>query len=95
MISIFYVYTSETRYELKVVLPHLCRVNVKTIRGFINILLADFFIDKLRHNNITSCTDTVDRPRQFNFIGTTYRYLKTKFLLFSMAPKVGYGSVIN
>jgi hypothetical protein len=30
------------RYELKVVLLHLWRVNVKTIGGFINIPLADF-----------------------------------------------------
>ncbi len=43
---IFDLHTSKARYELKVVLLHLWRVNVKTIHGFINILLADFFIDK-------------------------------------------------
>jgi hypothetical protein len=42
---IFDLHISKARYELKVVL-HLWRVNVKTIRGFNNILLADFFIDK-------------------------------------------------
>jgi hypothetical protein len=43
---IFDLHTSKARYELKVVLLHLWRVNVKTIGGFINIPLADFFIDK-------------------------------------------------
>jgi hypothetical protein len=46
MMDIFDVYTSKARYELKVVLLHLWRGNVKTIGGFINIPLADFFIDK-------------------------------------------------
>ncbi len=32
--------------KLKMVIIHLCHGNVKTIRGFINILLACFFIDK-------------------------------------------------
>jgi hypothetical protein len=44
---IFDLHTSKARYELKVGRLHLWRVNVKTIRGFINILLADFFIDKI------------------------------------------------
>jgi hypothetical protein len=45
---IFDLHTSKARYERQVVLlhVHLWRVNVKTIRGFINIQLADFFIDK-------------------------------------------------
>jgi hypothetical protein len=43
---IFDFHTSKARYELKVVLLHLWRVNFKTIREFINIPLADFFIDK-------------------------------------------------
>jgi hypothetical protein len=44
---IFDPHTSKARYELKVVvLLHLWRVNVKTTGGFINIPLADFFIDK-------------------------------------------------
>jgi hypothetical protein len=38
--------TSKARYEQKRVLLHLWRVDVKTIGGFINISLADFFIDK-------------------------------------------------
>jgi hypothetical protein len=41
-----YLHTSKVRYELKVVLLDLWRVNVKTIRGFIDILVADFFKDK-------------------------------------------------
>jgi hypothetical protein len=43
---IFGHHTSKARYEMKVILLHLWRVSVKTICGFINILLADFFIDK-------------------------------------------------
>jgi hypothetical protein len=44
---IFKLHTSKARYELKVVLLYLWRVNVKTtIGGFINIPLTDFFIDK-------------------------------------------------
>jgi hypothetical protein len=43
---IFDLHTSKARFELKVVLFHRWRVSVMTIRGFINILLADFFIDK-------------------------------------------------
>ncbi len=39
-------HTSKARYELKVVLLHRWRVNVKTIGGFMNIALAHFFIDK-------------------------------------------------
>jgi hypothetical protein len=35
-------HTSKARDELKVVLLHLWRVNVKTIPGFINITLDDF-----------------------------------------------------
>jgi hypothetical protein len=34
-------YTSKARYELKVVLLHLWRVNVKAIPGFIYISLPD------------------------------------------------------
>jgi hypothetical protein len=41
-----YLHTSKVRYELKVVLLHLWSVNVKTIRGFIDILVANFFKDK-------------------------------------------------
>jgi hypothetical protein len=43
---IFDLHISKAKYELKVVLVHLWRVNVKTIRGFINILFDDFFVDK-------------------------------------------------
>jgi hypothetical protein len=52
---IFDLHTSKARYELKVVpvLPHILRVNVKTIGGFINIPLADLSLKNLRHNNIT------------------------------------------
>jgi hypothetical protein len=39
------LHTSKARYELKVVLLHLAHKS-KEIRGFINILLVDFFIDK-------------------------------------------------
>ncbi len=44
---IFDLNTSKARHELKVVLPHLYSVNVKTIPGLIHITLADFLIDKL------------------------------------------------
>ncbi len=44
--------TSKAWYELKVVL-HLWRVNLKTIRGFINIPLADLSHINLRHYDIT------------------------------------------
>ncbi len=40
------LHTSKARYELKVVQLHLWRVNVKTIGGFITILLTNFFLDK-------------------------------------------------
>jgi hypothetical protein len=43
---IFDLHTNKARYELKVVILHLWRVNVKTIGGFINIPLTDFFMDK-------------------------------------------------
>jgi hypothetical protein len=44
--SIVDPHTSKARYELKLVLLHLWRVNVKTTSRFIHIPLADFFIDK-------------------------------------------------
>jgi hypothetical protein len=50
---IFDLHTSKASYELKVVLLHLWRENVKTIRGFINIPLADLPHINLRRNNIT------------------------------------------
>ncbi len=37
---------SKVSKELKVVLLHLWLVNVKTTRGFINIPLKDFHMDK-------------------------------------------------
>jgi hypothetical protein len=43
---IFDLHTNKAKYELKVVILHLWRVNVKTIGGFINIPLTDFFMDK-------------------------------------------------
>jgi hypothetical protein len=43
---IFDLHTNKARYQLKVVLLHLWRVNVKTIGGFTNIPFADLFIDK-------------------------------------------------
>jgi hypothetical protein len=46
MMCIFDLHTSKARCELKVVLFHFWHVNVNTIRGFMNILLANFFIDK-------------------------------------------------
>jgi hypothetical protein len=42
----FVLHISKARYELKAVLLHLWRVNVKTVSGFIKIPLADFLIDK-------------------------------------------------
>jgi hypothetical protein len=39
--------------ELKVVILHIWHVNVKTIGGFINILLADLSFINLHLNNIT------------------------------------------
>ncbi len=53
IMRIFDLHTSKARSELKVVLLHLWRVNVKTIGGFINITLADLLHINLRHNNIT------------------------------------------
>jgi hypothetical protein len=50
---IFDLHTSKARFELKLVLLHLWRVNVKTIGGFFNIPLADLSHIKLRHNYIT------------------------------------------
>jgi hypothetical protein len=44
--TVFDLHISKAIYELKVVLLHLWRVNVKTIGGFIKIPLDDFFIDK-------------------------------------------------
>ncbi len=43
---IFDVHTSKASKILKVVLLHLWRINVKTTRGFINIPLEDFHMDK-------------------------------------------------
>ncbi len=43
---IFDLHISKAKYELKVVLLYLWSVNVKTIGGFINILLDDYFVDK-------------------------------------------------
>ncbi len=44
---IFDLQTSKARYELKVALLHLWRVNVKMISGFINITLVDLSHSKL------------------------------------------------
>jgi len=46
------LHTSKARYELKVVLLDLWRVNVKMIGGFMNIPLADLSHINLRHNTI-------------------------------------------
>jgi hypothetical protein len=43
---VFDVHTSKASKELKVVLLHLWRVNVKTTGGFIYISLQDFHMDK-------------------------------------------------
>ncbi len=43
---IFDVHTLKASKELKVVLLHLWRVNVKTARGFVYISLGDFHMDK-------------------------------------------------
>jgi hypothetical protein len=50
---IFDLHTSKAKYELKVVLLHFWRVNVKTISGFINIPLPDLSYINLCHNHIT------------------------------------------
>jgi hypothetical protein len=42
----FDAHTSKFSKELKVVLLHLWRVNVKTTGGFVYILLEDFHMDK-------------------------------------------------
>jgi hypothetical protein len=72
IMCIFDLHISKAKYERKVVLLSLWRVNVKTIRGFIDIstqwfLLISSYI-KLRHNNITSGTNTVDRPRHHFYL---------------------------
>jgi hypothetical protein len=56
------LHTSKARYELKVVLLDLWRVNIKTTGGFINIPLADLSHINLRHKYYV----TVGRPRQFH-----------------------------
>jgi hypothetical protein len=43
---VFDAHTSKASKELKVVLLHFWRVNVKTTRGFVYISLEDFHIDK-------------------------------------------------
>jgi hypothetical protein len=53
IMRIFDLHTSRARYELRVVLLHLWRVNVTTIGGFTNIPLADLSRINLRLNNIT------------------------------------------
>jgi hypothetical protein len=52
---IFELHASKARYELKVALLHLWRVNIKMMSEFVNIPLADlqYHIVNLRHNNIT------------------------------------------
>ncbi len=40
------VHTNKASKTLKVVLLHLWRINVKTTRGFLNIPLEDFHVDK-------------------------------------------------
>jgi hypothetical protein len=60
VMRIFDLHTSKARYELKVVLLHLWRVNVKTTGGFSNISLADFLSHiNLRHNNISSSSNPI------------------------------------
>ncbi len=49
IMRIFDFHTSKARYELMVLL-YLWSVNVNTIRGFINIPLADLLQINLRHN---------------------------------------------
>jgi hypothetical protein len=44
--NILDVHTCKVSKELKVVLLHLWCVNVKTTRGFTNIPLEDFHVDK-------------------------------------------------
>ncbi len=53
IMRIFDPHNSIARYELKVVLLHLWRGNVKKIDGFSNISLADLSNINLRHNNNT------------------------------------------
>ncbi len=64
------------RYELKVVyvLLHFWRVNVQTIPGFINIQLADLPQIILRHNNITSHENTVNRQRRCLYTKSNQRH---------------------
>jgi hypothetical protein len=60
---VFYVHMSKASKELKVVLLHLWRVNVKW-RIFFYISLADLTWIKPHHNNITNCIIIVKRPQQ-------------------------------
>ncbi len=41
---VFDVHTSNASKRLKVILPHLWRINVKTTGGFINIPVEDFYM---------------------------------------------------
>jgi hypothetical protein len=62
----FDVRSSKVSKELKVVLLHLWRVNVKATRGFcLHFIHSRIFTwIKPRHNNIINCTIIVDGPRQ-------------------------------
>ncbi len=59
------LHTNQARYELKKLILYLWSVNVKTIPGFFNVTLADFFIIILRHNNITININNVEKPRHY------------------------------
>jgi hypothetical protein len=69
----FYLHTSEAKYELKVV---LLRVNFnKTIGGFMNIPLADLSHINLRHDNITILL-VLGRPRQYTVLYKESDYVR-------------------
>jgi hypothetical protein len=64
---VVYVHMSKASTELKVVLLHLWRVNVKW-RIFFTFHLRIFTWIKLHHNNITNFVIIVDRPRKGIFL---------------------------
>ncbi len=66
---IFELHTSKARYELKVVPLALWRVNVKTIRGFIHIPLADLPHIKLRETPPIFATSPSCERRRFWWVG--------------------------
>ncbi len=96
ILRIFDLHTGKAIYKLKVVLLNFWRVNVKTIRGFMNIPLAD-----LSHINLTIWYDTttntntvllvdsdsISQILSWQLFGVVYLYLDSyilRYLIYTM-----------